>query len=93
MKPGPHKKEKEKEKAAKKVTIAIPGQDDEDVDLSDQDLDVLEAFGNGASFLKQLDRKGISRWAPVQLSTADLSMLYYIGARRKPPGSINSISL
>ncbi|KAF8077981.1 nucleolar complex-associated protein-domain-containing protein [Lyophyllum atratum] len=65
--PGPKKyiikpKEKGKEKAADRGTIPIPSLDEEDdVDLSEQDLEVLEEYGGAASFLKALDSKGISR--------------------------------
>ncbi|GLB34987.1 putative nucleolar complex-associated protein 3 [Lyophyllum shimeji] len=55
-------KEKGKEKAADREIIPIPevGHED-DVELSDQDLEVLEEYGGAASFLTSLDRKGISR--------------------------------
>ena len=33
--------------------------DDEDVLLSDQDLDLLDDFGEAAGFLSKLDRNGI----------------------------------
>ncbi|RDB21336.1 Nucleolar complex protein 3 [Hypsizygus marmoreus] len=55
-------KEPGKEKAADRGTIPIPSfADEDDVDLSDQDLEVLEAYGGAASFLESLDHKGILR--------------------------------
>lgn len=52
-----HKPNKGKDRAADRGFIPIPAQD-EDIDLSDQDLEVLTA---GASFLSTLDRAAISR--------------------------------
>ncbi|KAF9264710.1 NOC3p-domain-containing protein [Marasmius fiardii PR-910] len=61
----PNEKDKGKERAADRDIIQIPtpnGEDgDEDEAISDQDLDVLVQYGNTASFLGSLDRKGISR--------------------------------
>ncbi|KAJ7046747.1 nucleolar complex-associated protein-domain-containing protein [Mycena alexandri] len=55
-------KDKGKEKAADRGTIPIPSYDsDGELDLSDQDLEVLEEYGGAASFLNALDQKGISR--------------------------------
>ncbi|KAF7363412.1 Nucleolar complex-associated protein 3 [Mycena sanguinolenta] len=55
-------KEKGKEKAADRGTIPIPSYaDDEDLELSDQDLEVLEEYGGAASFLNSLDQTAISR--------------------------------
>ncbi|KAF5380844.1 hypothetical protein D9615_003924 [Tricholomella constricta] len=55
-------KEKGKEKAANRGIIPIPVLDDqEDLELSEQDLDVFEEYGGAASFLNALDHKGISR--------------------------------
>ncbi|KAJ6630767.1 nucleolar complex-associated protein-domain-containing protein [Mycena sp. CBHHK59/15] len=55
-------KEKGKEKAADRGTIPIPSFESEgEVDLSDQDLEVLEEYGGAAAFLNTLDQKGISR--------------------------------
>ncbi|KAH9951376.1 nucleolar complex-associated protein 3 [Amylocystis lapponica] len=55
-------KVKGKEKAADRPTIPIPNQvDDEDVELSDEDLDMLEEYGDAVSFLGRLDQKGIAR--------------------------------
>ncbi|KAG6820591.1 hypothetical protein H0H93_014507 [Arthromyces matolae] len=53
-------KESGKEKLADRGIIPIPDTVDE-VDLSDQDLDVLQEYGGAASFLASLDQKGISR--------------------------------
>ncbi|KAJ6496645.1 nucleolar complex-associated protein-domain-containing protein [Mycena vitilis] len=54
-------KEKGKEKAADRGTIPIPYASDEDLELSDHDLEVLEEYGGAASFLNSLDQAGISR--------------------------------
>ncbi|KAJ7582746.1 nucleolar complex-associated protein-domain-containing protein [Mycena floridula] len=51
---------KAKDKAADRGHIPIPV-DDEDVELSDQDLEVLETYSTGTAFLQRLDRQGISR--------------------------------
>ena len=53
-------KEGKKEKAADRTTIPIPYvDDDDDILLSDQDLDLLGDFGEAAGFLSKLDRNGI----------------------------------
>ncbi|KAI0831218.1 nucleolar complex-associated protein-domain-containing protein [Trametes gibbosa] len=55
-------KAKGKERAFDKPTIPIPTQiEDEDVELSDDDLDMLDEYGGAVSFLKTLDEKGIAR--------------------------------
>ncbi|KAI0374803.1 nucleolar complex-associated protein 3 [Pilatotrama ljubarskyi] len=55
-------KTKGKERAWDKPTIEIPNQGNEDdVELSDEDLDLLEEYGPAVSFLKTLDEKGIAR--------------------------------
>ncbi|KAJ7470731.1 nucleolar complex-associated protein-domain-containing protein [Mycena latifolia] len=55
-------KEKGKEKAADRGIIPIPSYDsDGELELSDQDLEVLEEYGGAASFLNALDQTGISR--------------------------------
>ncbi|KAI0670464.1 nucleolar complex-associated protein 3 [Trametes maxima] len=55
-------KAKGKERASDKPTIAIPTQGvEDDVDLSDDDLELLEEYGTAVSFLKTLDEKGIAR--------------------------------
>ncbi|KAH9484302.1 Nucleolar complex protein 3-like protein [Psilocybe cubensis] len=53
--------EPKKEKAADRGVIPIPNLSDDDVEISDQDMDVLAEFGGAASFLKSLDKKGIMR--------------------------------
>ncbi|KAI0082699.1 nucleolar complex-associated protein 3 [Panus rudis PR-1116 ss-1] len=61
---GPTKKAKSKgkEKAADREIIPIPSAgDQEDVELSDQDLEFFEEFGGAAGFLTKLDQKGISK--------------------------------
>jgi len=58
----PGKKSRGKQKAADKDTIPIPNADDEEeADISDQDLESFQQFGQSAHFLGILDRKGISR--------------------------------
>jgi len=53
---------KGKERASDKPTIPIPTNlDGDDAPLSDQDLDLLEEYGEAAGFLGSLDHKGISR--------------------------------
>ncbi|KAG6890726.1 hypothetical protein C0995_005099 [Termitomyces sp. Mi166 len=55
-------KENGKEKLSDRGTIPIPNADDaDDIDLSDQDLDVFKEYGGAASFLTSLDKKGITR--------------------------------
>ncbi|KAG6868376.1 hypothetical protein C0993_004022 [Termitomyces sp. T159_Od127] len=55
-------KENRKEKLSDRAIIPIPNDNDEDdVNLSDQDLEVFEEYGGAASFLTSLDKKGISR--------------------------------
>ncbi|TFK42615.1 nucleolar complex-associated protein-domain-containing protein [Crucibulum laeve] len=50
------------EKAADRGIIPIPSlENQQDVDLSDQDMEVLQEFGQAASFLERLDHKGIMR--------------------------------
>ncbi|KAF9053640.1 NOC3p-domain-containing protein [Hymenopellis radicata] len=53
---------KGKDKAADRPVIPIPvADDDDDSNLSEQDLDLLENYGVGAGFLKSLDQDGIAR--------------------------------
>lgn len=52
-------KGKGKEKAADREIIPIPANDD-DVELSEEDLDLLEEYGDAVGFLGKLDRKGIA---------------------------------
>ena len=59
-KPSAKPKGKGKEKAADRATIPIPTHDD-DVDLSDEDLEAFEEFGDAIGFLSKLDEKGIAR--------------------------------
>lgn len=58
-------KAKGKEKAADRGFIPIPQRqdDDNDSELSEEDLELLEEFGQAAGFLTRLDEKGISRCA------------------------------
>ena len=53
-------KAKGKQRAFQRTVIDIP-RDNHDPELGDEDLDVFEEFGAGASFLQTLDEKGISR--------------------------------
>ena len=53
---------KSKEKASDKKTIPIPSRDDdEDSELSAQDVDFFEEYGGSVNFLENLDQNGISR--------------------------------
>ncbi|KAI0646969.1 nucleolar complex-associated protein 3 [Trametes meyenii] len=55
-------KAKGKERASDKPTISIPTQGDEDdAELSGDDLELLEEYGTSVSFLRTLDEKGIAR--------------------------------
>ncbi|KAF9005619.1 nucleolar complex-associated protein-domain-containing protein [Cyathus striatus] len=55
-------KSKGKERASDRKIIPIPSaQEDSDIDLSEQDLEVLDHFGQAASFLRSLDQSAISR--------------------------------
>ncbi|TFY66421.1 hypothetical protein EVG20_g4670 [Dentipellis fragilis] len=59
---GAKEKPKGKERASQRPTIPIPNQGDGyELELSDQDLDLLEEYGTQASFLGRLDEKGIAR--------------------------------
>lgn len=54
---------KGKERASDKPTVTIPNSlDDDDAPLSDQDLNLLEEYGQAAGFLDSLDHKGIARY-------------------------------
>ena len=54
-----------KQRAFQRTIIEVPrgNPEPEDSELSDEDLGVIEEFGAGASFLQNLDEKGISRCA------------------------------
>ncbi|KAJ8078746.1 hypothetical protein PM082_013029 [Marasmius tenuissimus] len=57
-------KGKSKERAADRDIIPIPNvgdEEDEDAGLFEEDLKLLEQYGNAADFLGSLDQKGISR--------------------------------
>lgn len=55
-------KAKGKDKAADRGIIPIPAaREGDDVDLSDEDLDMLEEYGDAVSFLGHLDVKGIAK--------------------------------
>ena len=57
-----HSATKGKDRASDKPTIPIPtGFDGDDGPLSDQDLNLLDEYGEAAGFLDSLDQKGISR--------------------------------
>ena len=57
-----HPAAKGKERASDKPTIPIPtGLDGDDVPLSDQDLNLLDEYGEAIGFLDSLDHKGIAR--------------------------------
>ncbi|TCD69731.1 hypothetical protein EIP91_006498 [Steccherinum ochraceum] len=52
---------KGKDKAMDRGFIPIPVGNEDESDLSDQDMEVLEEFGQAAGFLTRLDEKGITR--------------------------------
>ncbi|KAI0798067.1 nucleolar complex-associated protein 3 [Abortiporus biennis] len=54
-------KSKGKDRLADRGIIPIPVRDDDEVELSDQDIEFFEEHGGAAGFLKSLDEKGISR--------------------------------
>ncbi|EMD38522.1 hypothetical protein CERSUDRAFT_73003 [Gelatoporia subvermispora B] len=56
-------KAKGKEKASERATIPIPAvqANDEEAELSEEDLDLLEEYGTAVTFLNRLDEKGIAR--------------------------------
>lgn len=62
-KPSYKTKDVKKDKAADRGTIPIPSVNDDNVDVSDQDLTVLAEFGEAVNFLNKLDRNGIMRYS------------------------------
>ena len=64
---GPAGNSKGKEKGTKREGLAdygkipIPNLQDDDVELSDQDMEMLEEYADGLNFLNKLDRNGIMR--------------------------------
>jgi hypothetical protein len=64
-KPSYKTKDLKKDKAADRGTIPIPSADDDNVDVSDQDLAVLAEFGGAVNFLNKLDRNGIMRYSSL----------------------------
>ena len=60
-------KSKGKEKAADRTFIPIPVRGDDEYELSDDDLQALEEYGNALSFLHTLDEKGIARYVEANL--------------------------
>ncbi|CAK5277429.1 unnamed protein product, partial [Mycena citricolor] len=55
-------KDKNKQKAADRGMIPVPANaSDDEADLSDQDVELLEEYGDALSFLDGLDQKAISR--------------------------------
>lgn len=55
-------KGKQKEKAPERLLIPIPSQDDdEDTDVPNDDVGVLDEYGDTVMFLDRLDYKGIAR--------------------------------
>ncbi|KAJ4487994.1 nucleolar complex-associated protein-domain-containing protein [Lentinula aciculospora] len=79
-----------KKKDINKDTIHIPDVaiEDEDIPLSDQDNDLLEAYGGAVNFLNSLDRKGISR---SKQETERLRQLDK--TTRKPPVNVDLPSI
>lgn len=62
--------------------IPIPVGEDPD-DLSDQDMEVLEEFGDAAGFLTRLDEKGLSRCALWHFILHGISLTPAAGARKR----------
>lgn len=63
-KPKPSKpKAERKEKASNRPVIPIPdAEDDNESNISEQDMELLQDYGTAATFLNDLDRAGISRY-------------------------------
>ena len=69
-------KTKGKERASDRATIPIPRQgDQDDVELSEDDLGMLDEFGGAVSFLTTLDEKGIARCVSYMFRVAQCSIL------------------
>lgn len=75
-------KEPKRERLADSGKIPIPHLQDDNVELSDQDMEMLEEFGGGASFLNKLDRNGIMRCERYSMSFASL-LIRHAGVRKK----------
>lgn len=70
-----HPAAKGKERASEKPTIPIPTYfNDDDVPLSDQDLNLLEEYGAAVGFLDTLDHKGIARCVTPSCKTHTLRL-------------------
>jgi hypothetical protein len=77
-----HPTAKGKERASEKPTIQLPTYfNDDDMPLSDQDLNLLDEYGEAAGFLDTLDHKGIARCVNPQLLDTRFKTL--VGARRR----------
>jgi hypothetical protein len=87
--PGRKPKPKGKEKAADREIIPIPVRGDGDeIELSDEDLDMLEDYGGAISFLSHLDEKGISKYVRYRSSRVSLTIRLFQeqkGDRQTPP--------
>ena len=92
-KPSYKTKDVKKDKAADRGTIPIPSTNDDDVDVSDQDLAVLAEFGGAVNFLNKLDRNGIMRYSFFIFDLYDAPFflkVFFIGARKKRIDYTNS---
>lgn len=77
-------KAKGKEKAADRGTIPIPARaDDEDLELSDEDMDMLEEYGGAVSFLSHLDEKGITKYVQEHVDIHMIVTQFETGARKR----------
>jgi hypothetical protein len=78
-----------KEKAADRGIIPIPNlaEDDENIELSDQDIALFADFGQAVGFLKKLDHEGLMRYISPALICSTLRILS--GARRQLKNYMN----
>ncbi|TFK76480.1 NOC3p-domain-containing protein [Pluteus cervinus] len=79
---------KGKKKALRQTIIPIPSQEEDDVQLSEQDHDLFDEYGQATSFLENLDQKGIAR------SKAETKRLHALNKPKRAarPSSLPSLS-
>lgn len=71
-------KPKGKEKTFNREIIPIPANaDDDNVDLSDQDLELLEEHGSAANFLTTLDKSALARYGLFKVSSPMVNLLHF----------------
>lgn len=80
-----------KEKAADRGFIPIPNlfEDDDNIELSDQDMAVLADFGQAAGFLKKLDHRGLMRYASLVVDLLLFSSPILPGTKSRLKSSMN----